>query len=644
MKKLLVKVLVLTLVLSAVSFCLTACTPTPEKPEEPLHEHTYVDIVVNPTCTEQGYTEHKCFCNDSYKDTYIDKLDHKFANYVYNNDSKCGIDGTKTATCDYGCGESDTVTAESTALSHKFTNYIYNNDAKCGIDGTKTATCAYNCGEIDTIIAENTALDHVAGENGFCVCGEPMEATPGVVYDLSSDGTYYDIIGYDGAYTSVNIASTYEGKPVKTIYKEAFKNNDIITTVIIPDSVEDIGSYAFYWCSSLQSVVIGDSVEVIGESAFSGCNSSLYTTVGYIKYVKENNNPYYIAYETTNKNLSTYTIQEGTVFLGYGLFSNCERLSSVIIPDSVKAIGTYAFFRCSSLQSVVIGDSVKAIGTYAFSLCSSLQSVTIGDSVKEIGESAFYGCDSLTSIVIPDSVESIGNSAFYNCDSLTSIVIPDSVTSIGNTAFYNCDSLTSVNYLGTIDEWVQIKFSDYYSNPLCYAKKLYINGELVTEANITTATKINSYAFRYCDSLQSVVIGDSVKEIGEDAFSGCSSLQSVNYLGTIDEWVQIEFGSSTSNPLRYAKKLYINGELVTEVNITTATKINAYAFSGCYSLQSVVIGDSVKEIGEDAFSFCSSLTSIKYRGTMQQWDAITKGSGWNSWTGNYTITYNYTGE
>ncbi|MBQ4586458.1 MAG: leucine-rich repeat protein, partial [Clostridia bacterium] len=68
------------------------------------------------------------------------------------------------------------------------------------------------------------------------------------------------------------------------------------------------------------------------------------------------------------------------------------------------------------------------------------------------------------------------------------------------------------------------------------------------------------------------------------------------------------------------------------------------AFSGCSGLTSVVIGDSVTSIGSFAFSGCSGLTSIKYRGAQTQWNKITKGTNWDSATGNYTITYNYTGE
>ena len=76
----------------------------------------------------------------------------------------------------------------------------------------------------------------------------------------------------------------------------------------------------------------------------------------------------------------------------------------------------------------------------------------------------------------------------------------------------------------------------------------------------------------------------------------------------------------------------------------SVTSIGDRAFYNCDSLTSVIIGDSVTSIGSYAFYYCNSLTSIKYRGTQSQWNAISKGSYWNYGTGNYTITCNYTGE
>ena len=100
------------------------------------------------------------------------ECEHSFTNYVSNGDATCTEDGTKTAECNNGCGETDTVTDEGSALGHSFTNYVSNGDATCTEDGTKTAECDNGCGETDTVTDEGSALGHdtikVPGKKATC--------------------------------------------------------------------------------------------------------------------------------------------------------------------------------------------------------------------------------------------------------------------------------------------------------------------------------------------------------------------------------------------------------------------------------------------------------------------------------------------
>ncbi|MBE6654395.1 MAG: hypothetical protein E7608_02915, partial [Ruminococcaceae bacterium] len=79
--------------------------------------HSYNAVVTAPTCTEKGYTTHTCACGDSYVDSYVDALGHKFGQYISNDDATVTSDGTKTAVCERdGCKATDTVTDAGTKL------------------------------------------------------------------------------------------------------------------------------------------------------------------------------------------------------------------------------------------------------------------------------------------------------------------------------------------------------------------------------------------------------------------------------------------------------------------------------------------------------------------------------------------------
>ena len=208
-----------------------------------------------------------------------------------------------------------------------------------------------------------------------------------------------------------------------------------------------------------------------------------------------------------------------------------------------------AFAGCASLETIEVGEANAAYLSDSGILFNKDKTeiiivplgikgdITISDGVTSIGDYEFYNRSSLTSVTIPDSVTSIGDWAFSECSSLTSITIPDSVTSIGYDAFNQCFNLTNVNYLGTIDKWAEISFKHWQSNPLFYAHKLCIDNELVTEINITTATKITDYAFCKYEGLTGVTISDGVTSISKRTFAGCMSLERIEVSETNSAYI-----------------------------------------------------------------------------------------------------------
>ncbi|MGM9663745.1 MAG: leucine-rich repeat protein, partial [Eubacteriales bacterium] len=234
-----------------------------------------------------------------------------------------------------------------------------------------------------------------------------------------------------------------------------------------------------------------------------------------------------------------------------------------------------------------------------------------GMPVTGIGSNAFENCSSLTSIEIPDSVTSIGGEAFEYCSSLTSIKIPDSVTSIGYGAF------AGTAYYNNNDNWVDGVL--YIGNHLIEAKSYTLSANYT----IKSGTKcIADGAFSGCDSLTSITIPDSVTSIGYDAFRYCSSLTSIKIpdsVTSIGWYAFYDTAYYNNNDNWIDGVLYIGNHLIkakpdtlpADYTIKSGTKCIADdAFSHCSSLTSITIPNSVTSIGDQAFEYCSSLTSV----------------------------------
>ena len=361
----------------------------------------------------------------------------------------------------------------------------------------------------------------------------------GINYTLSSS-----------AKAATVIAGNYSGKiviPATVVYNNitynvttinaAFKECTGVTSVTIPNSVTSIGGNAFMNCTGLTSLVLGTGITTIEASAFEGCTG---LTSVHIKDIAA-----WLQIQFKSFYGGTYA---NPLYYAKHLYLNGVEVSNLIIPDSIKYIKSYAFYNCSSLASVVFPDGVMSIG-----------------------QSAFNGCTGLTTIIIPSS------SAF----------------TVNEKAFENCTSLSAV-HIKDVAAWCMSSFS---SNPLYYAKHLYLNGVEVSNLTIPEGVAaIKSSAFYNCSSLRSVIIPNSVTSIGSSSFRNCTDLTSV----ILGEGIK----TIGTNAFRDCSSL---------TNITlgdSITDIEWLAFENCSSLSSITIGKAVTSLGDGIFKGCDSLSSI----------------------------------
>ena len=334
---------------------------------------------------------------------------------------------------------------------------------------------------------------------------------------------------------------------------------------------------------------------------------------------------------------------------------------AVEIPTKIKdikvtSIGNEVFFGCSELTSIEIPSSVTSIGNFAFSGCSGLTGIEIPSSVTKIGEAAFSGCSGLTSInveagnevydsrdncnaiikkatntliqgckntKIPSSVTSIGYYAFYDCSGLTGIEIPSSVTSIGDLAFWFCSGLKDVYYTGTQEQWNAISFGSG-------GDALNVFGAYDEDLRQNISIPFTLHC-NYSQPKPDVpAAGTSLKEKTGREFKvtesdGSESKPSVTLTKlsakekkakkvTIPKTVTI-------NNVKYqvtgiAAKTFKNSKkLQTVVIPDTVTEIGTGSFEGCKKLKSVTIGKNVTSIGKNAFKNCKNLKKITVKST-----------------------------
>lgn len=308
----------------------------------------------------------------------------------------------------------------------------------------------------------NNAADGIAYAGNWLVGGNPSKARGSVAV---KDGTV-GIANY-AFYKCANVSDVEIPDSVKTIGRAAFYLCSNLTSVRLPDGLETIDDYTFYNCSKLILPVLPETLKTIGRSAFYKCALSngqqadtdsdvlvipdsvqtigdyAFFSVGYTYVDSESG-------ISQKGGIDSVQFGSGITRIGANAFYSADSLKSVTLGDNVQTIGEKAFYKCPLLSEINFNDALQSIGARAFYNCNGITSLTLSNGIKEIGDYAFYKCEGLTEVKLGSGVERIGDYAFYGCGSLAYAEFSDSVTSIGKQAFRSCAMLKSVTLGGKI--------------------------------------------------------------------------------------------------------------------------------------------------------------------------------------------------
>ena len=247
-----------------------------------------------------------------------------------------------------------------------------------------------------------------------------------------------------------------------------------------------------------------------------------------------------------------------------------QKVRKVVIEEGITGIGANAFYYCTKMAEAVLPQSLKTIGDYAFSWCGSLKEIAFSQNLTGIGKNAFYECTGLTELSVPGTVKSIGTKAFYDAVELKKVTMEDGVKGLEEFVFQGCVNLKEVSFPISAADANRNIFTDCLN-----LADLTITGKGAIGAYATDRRAPWNRA-----SLENLVIGNEITEIGEYAFYNMDGLQSV----------------------------FIPGQV---------TRVGGYGFYDCDGLEKVTISDGVNELGEKIFFSCDGLTKITIPGSVR---------------------------
>ncbi len=417
-------------------------------------------------------------------------------------------------------------------------------------------------------------------------------------YTINPDGTA-EIMDYAGNAEILTLPDELDGIKVTSIGYSAFRRNETLKSVTIPESITAVGTAAFTGCTKLETLNLPENLESFKYTAIE--NTPLYKNPDnweagtlYINnhLVKKNQGPGW----------DTYEVKEGTISICNFAFEHNSKLKTVTLPSSLKRIGNGAFSLCAKLEEINLPENLTYLGNGVFENCTKLKEINIPAGIEVINERAFEA-SGLKEVTIPSTVKTVGIMAFNSCQKLEKVIISEGVKSIEHSAFSNCPLLSDITLPESLENIGDNAFNGtaYSNNPDNLENGALYWNEVLLEVNPETkgkfyvkegTKKIAGSAFYGCDEIIYIHIPNSVELLSEESFAQCSGLKKIDLSENIKEIPKMAFwGCSELESIRIP---------------ASVEKIGDFAFLDCFNLESITIFNSVTDIGEYAVGFITT--------------------------------------
>lgn len=389
---------------------------------------------------------------------------------------------------------------------------------------------------------------------------------------------------------------------VKVIEGYCFAGSKYTQKVVLNHGLERISALAFYENSALQSISIPSSVTQIRTYAFSKCSA-----------------------------LEAVEFEDGVKIDSLkNTFCECKALDTVIFAPDVEIDYIYNAFRSTAIKNIVFPNNIREI-TYFALADTPLESVVLPAGLKNIGAYAFSDT-CISKLVIPSGVENIGENAFANCKNLVRIE-QSGVSGISSKAFKNCTALENIDLTGVSSiapdafegcvNLVKFYFVNENIENADISENSFIENETIETIVVgNSVTEIKDRAFADCTNLTTALIADSVTQIADTAFENCDNLNIVCEVGSY----AVSYAKRNSIPYTtfvvapIPDQEYTGKEITPELDVTAQSKALSAGsdYTAVYSDNIHVGTAKVNVIGLGDYSIFASLVKFNIVGDETQ--------------------------